>query len=125
MKKFGYGSILTAFALEKISLMQPQHIALDLPSPTEPRMQRWVDHMSRHAGQSQISFSDTFFRWFDHQEMVYSEYPSVGMDFQGDPDLVLPDGEQWGAIGKSFDHIHIHVYRFSFIMSLRFILSRL
>ena len=86
-------------------------------------MQRWVDHMSRHAGQSQISFSDTFFRWFDRQEMVYSEYPYASMDFRGDRDLVLPDGEQWGAIGKIFDHIP--VYCFSFIMFLCFILSRL
>ena len=86
-------------------------------------MQRWVDHMSRHAGQSQISFSDTFFGWFDRQEMVYSEHPYAGMDFRGDPDLVLPAGEQWGAIGKFFDHIP--VYHFSFIMSLCFILSRL
>ena len=50
LKNCGYGSILTAFAFEKIPLMQPQYIALDLPSPTEPRMQRWVDHMTRHAG---------------------------------------------------------------------------
>ena len=123
MKNFGYGSILTAFDLEKIPLVQPQYIALDLPSLTKPRMQRWVDHMSRHAGQSQISFSDTFFGWFDRQEMVFSEYPYAGMDFRGDPDLVLLAGEQWGAIGKFFDHIPI--YRFSFIMSLCFILSRL
>ena len=71
LKNFGFGSILTAFALEKIPLMQPQYIALDLPSPTEPRMQRWVDHMSRHAGQYQISFTNTFFRWFECQEVVY------------------------------------------------------
>ena len=86
-------------------------------------MQRWVDHMSRHAGQSHISFYDTLFGWFDRQEMVYSNYPYAGMDFRGDPDLVLPAGEQWGAIGKFFDHIPI--YNFSFIMSLCFILSRL
>jgi len=100
LKNFGYGSILTAFALEKIPLMQPHYISLGLPLPTEPWMQRWVDHMSRHAGQSHISFSDTFFGWFDCQEMVYSEYPYAGTDFWGDPDLVLPAGEQWGAIGK-------------------------
>ena len=104
LKNFGYGSILVAFALERIPMMQPQYIALSLPPPTEPRMQRWVDHMSRHAGQSHISFSDTFFGWFDHQEMFYSEYPYAGMDFRGDPDLVLPAGEQWGAIGNFFDH---------------------
>ena len=32
--------------------------------------------------------------------MVFSEYPYAGMDFRGDPDLVLSAGEQWGAIGK-------------------------
>lgn len=74
LKNFGFGSILTAFALEKIPLMQPQYIDLGVPSPTEPRMQRWVDHMSRHAGQSQISFNVAFFRWFDRQEMAFSEY---------------------------------------------------
>ena len=56
--------------------------------------------MSRHVGQSQISFSNTFFGWFDRQEMVYSEYTYAGMDFRGDPDLVLPASEQWGVIGK-------------------------
>ena len=55
--------------------------------------------------------------------MVYSEYPYAGMDFWSDPDLVLPDGEQWGAIGKIFDHIV--VYRFLLVMFLCFILSRL
>ena len=50
-KNFGYGSILTALALEKIPLMQPQYISLGVPPPTEPRMQRWVDLMARHAGQ--------------------------------------------------------------------------
>ena len=64
--------------------------------------------MSQHAGQPQISFSDTFFEWFDHQEMVYAKFPYAGMDFWGDPDLVLPAGEQWGAMGKSSDHISVY-----------------
>ena len=110
LKNFGFGSILTAFALEKIPLMQPQYIDLGVPSPTEPRMQRWVDHMSRHAGQSQISFNAAFFRWFDRQEMAFSEYPYVGMDFRGDPDMVLPDGAQWDATGKNFNHITVHCF---------------
>ena len=100
LKNFGFGSVLTAFALEKIPLMQPQYIILDLPSPTEPHMQQWVDHMARHAGQSKITFIDAFFRWFERQDMAFSEYPYIGMDFRGDPDLVLPDGEQWGDLGK-------------------------
>jgi len=108
LKNFSYGSILTAFSLEKIPLMQPQYVSLGLPPSTEPRMQRWVDLMARHAGQSQVSFSGTFFKWFKCQEMVFSKYPYAGMDFRGDPDLVLPAGEQWGAIGKFSDHISVH-----------------
>jgi len=92
-KNFGYGSILTTFASEKIPLMQQKYISLGFPPPTEPRMQRWVDLMARHAGQPQVSFSDTFFEWFNRQEMVYAECLYAGMDFLGDPDLVLPAGE--------------------------------
>ena len=72
--------------------------------------------MSRYAGQSQISFSDTFFRWFYRQEMVYSEYPYAGMDFQGDLDLVLPASEQWGVIGKFSDHISIHRFFYNVLV---------
>ena len=60
-----------------------------------------VDLMARHAGQSQVSFSDAFFEWFNCQLMTYAEYPYAAMDFQGDLDLVLPAGEQWGAIGEN------------------------
>lgn len=64
--------------------------------------------MARHAGQSQVSFSDTFLEWFNCQEMVFSEYSYAGMDFWGDLDLVLSAGEQWGVIGKFSDHISVH-----------------
>ena len=73
-------------------------------------MQRWVDLMARHAGQSWISFSDAFFKWFNCQEMVFTEYPYVGMDFRGDSDFALPAGEQWGVIGKISDHISVYCF---------------
>ena len=38
LKNFGYDSILIAFALEKIPLMQPQYVSLGLPPSTEPQM---------------------------------------------------------------------------------------
>jgi len=63
-------------------------------------MQRWVDLMARDVGQSQISFSNAFFEWFDCQEMVFVEYPYIGMDFQGDPDLALLAGQKWSVMGK-------------------------
>lgn len=33
-----------------------------------------------------------------------------GMDFRGDPDLVLSAGAQWGVIGKFSDHISIYCF---------------
>ena len=73
-------------------------------------MQRWVDLIARHAGQSQISIFDALFEWFNHQQMVFDEYLYAGMDFRGDPDVVLPTGEQWGVIGKRFDHIFVYYF---------------
>lgn len=86
---FGYGSILISFALERIPFMQPQHISLGVPGPRDPQMQRWVDLMAKHAGQSLISFTSAFCEWFDHQDMTFTEYPYSRMDFCGDPDLML------------------------------------
>ena len=81
-------------------------------------MQRWVDLMARHVGQSQVSFSDAFFEWFNHQEIVFAEYPYARMDFQGDPDLVLSAGEQWSVIGKRSDHISVYCF-FNVLMSFK------
>ena len=40
MKNFCYGSILITFTLERIPLMQPQHVSLGVAIPIDPRMQR-------------------------------------------------------------------------------------
>lgn len=39
--------------------------------------------------------------------MTLTEYPYSGMDFRGDPDLPLPTGAMWGAIGKLFDQMFL------------------
>ena len=64
-KNFGYGSILISFALERIPLMQPQLASLGVSGPKDPRMQRWVDLMARHVGQSLITFTPAFVDWLD------------------------------------------------------------
>ena len=48
--------------------------------------------------------------------MVFSEYPYAGMDFRGDPDLVLPAGEQWHVIGKFFDHISVYHFFYNVLV---------
>jgi hypothetical protein len=34
--------------------------------------------------------------------LMVDDYAYVGLDFQGDPYLVLPEGSQWGNIGKKY-----------------------
>jgi len=46
-------------------------------------------------------FSIAFYSWFQCQIIVIDDCAYAGVDFHGDPDLVLPEGAQWGAIGKN------------------------
>ena len=48
-----------------------------------------------------IIFSIAFFAWFWKHIVTIDEYAYAGVDFRGDPDLVLPEDAQWGAIGKN------------------------
>lgn len=59
--------------------------------------------MAQHVGQSTIIFFLAFFSWLDRQHVVIKKHPYSGMDYCKDPDLILPIGAQWGAMGKSFD----------------------
>ena len=88
-KKFSYGSILIYFSLEGIPLMQPKHVTLGLSNPRDLRMQRWVELMGRHSGQSTIVFSTAFYTWFRQQVFAIDEYVYAGVDFQGDPNLAF------------------------------------
>ena len=46
------------------------------------------------------TWDDEFFQWWEEQFITMEYYPYAGMDFRGDPDLVLPPGATWGEIGK-------------------------
>ena len=92
--------------------MQPQLVSLGVSGPRDPQMQRWVYLMARHVGQSLISFTPTFYEWFDRQDMAIAEYPYSRMDFHGDPNLMSPVGAQSGAIGKLFDQSVFLILKF-------------
>jgi len=49
-----------------------------------------------------MNFNDEFFAWWDQQIIAVNNYPYAGMDFQGDPDLVLPPNATCGDIGNNF-----------------------
>jgi hypothetical protein len=63
-------------------------------------MKRWVDLMARHGGVPIVKYDDVFFQWLRNPLLMVEYYAYVGVDFHGDPDLALPDGSQWGYIGK-------------------------
>jgi hypothetical protein len=99
LKQFGYGSILVSFFLERVPVLRLQ-VEWGIPAPQDPRMKRWVDLMARHAAGPIVRYNDVFFDWLRTQMLMVDDYAYVGLDFRGDPDLALPEGSQWGDIGK-------------------------
>ena len=60
--------------------------------------------MKRLGGRDvpRTNFYDEFFAWWDQQIIAVDDYPYASMDFQGDPELVLPPNVAWGDIGNNF-----------------------
>jgi hypothetical protein len=58
--------------------------------------------MARHVAGPIFRYDDHFFDWFQGQVVMVEDYAYVGLDFRGDPDLVLPEDAQWGDIGKKY-----------------------
>ena len=42
-----------------------------------------------------MSWRPEFFGWLRRQLIVVEDWPYAGTDFTGDPDLPLPEGEDW------------------------------
>ena len=102
LNKFGYGSIIVSFALERIPMLAPQSIPVDVGRPREPRMVRWSTLMARHGieGADIVRFPSSYFRWLDRQLFFIKDFPYVGIDFRGNREMTLPAGEQWDDSGK-------------------------
>ena len=50
----------------------------------------------------QSVYDDEFYFWWEQQLPVLEKFPYGGMDFHGDPDLVLPPGGAWGELGNFY-----------------------
>jgi hypothetical protein len=88
-----------SFFLERVPLLRLQ-IEWNLPAPRDPKMLRWCQLMARHVAGPIIKYDDTFFDWLQPQILMVDNYAYAGLDFRGDPDLVLPEDAQWGELGK-------------------------
>jgi len=57
-----------------------------------------------------MSFGPEFFGWLRRQLIVVEDWPYAGTDFTGDPDLSLPEGEDWDeeiGISSFFDFVFL------------------
>jgi hypothetical protein len=72
--------------------------------------------MAQHVAGPIIRYDDTFFDWLQPQMLMVDNYAYAGLDFRGDPDLVLPEDAQWGDLGKKYTHfLFLNVFEFLII----------
>ena len=90
LKQFAYGSLLVSLFLERVPLLRLQ-VDWILSAPQDPRMLRWCNLMAQHVAGPIIKYNDSFFDWLRPQMLMIDEYTYVGLDFQGDPYLALPE----------------------------------
>ena len=83
-------------------------------------MLKWLGLLARLGFGSQPHFSKDFFSLLDQELHVVDDYKYVGIDFRNDPDLVLPEGDEWeAALGKkkyALSLLSIVIYFYVFII---------
>ena len=83
--------------------------------------------MAQHVAGPIIKYDDTFFEWIQQQMLMVDDYDYAGLDFRGDPDLVLLEDAQWGELGKKYTHFFFlnvfvnfyHIQMFLFYMFIQ------
>jgi hypothetical protein len=91
--EFAFGSILVAWFLERVSMLRPR-VLLEVPGAREPRLRRWSAVLVRHGGgEGGHYFTAQAAQIWRQMPQVILQYPYAGVDFRGDPDMVLPPGE--------------------------------
>ena len=73
--------------------------------------------MARHPdeGTAVVRFPDSYFHWLEDQVFSIQDFPYAGVDFRHDPDMVLPQGEQWDDRGTLFFTSFQIMYFFCFL----------
>ena len=67
----------------------------------DPAQLHWEDAMRRMGGGTVSNpYPADFFPWWRRQIIAIDDYPYVGIDFRGDPDMPLPPGVAYGDIGN-------------------------
>ena len=70
----------------------------------------WAALMPRAGGGQHMPWRPEFFGWLRRQLIVVEYWPYAGTDFTGDPDLPLPEGDNWDeGLGKIIFLIFMHL----------------
>ena len=100
LKRFGYGTIIMSFFLERVPLLRPQ-VAFNELRERDSRMLQWVEVMAHHGGgRPRVKYVESCFCWLDDQLLMIEYYAYANTEFRDDPDLSLPEDEQWGGLSK-------------------------
>jgi hypothetical protein len=90
---FAFGSILVAFFLERVPALQPR-VVLEVPAVRDPCLRRWSEILVRHGGgEGGHYFTEEATQIWRQMLQFILRFPYAGVDFRGDPDMVLPPGE--------------------------------
>jgi hypothetical protein len=74
--------------------------------PHDPSMAWWIKVMRRQGGgRVSTPYHDDFFLWWRRQVIALDDYPYAGINFRGDPDMLLPLGVTYSDIGNKFLNI--------------------
>jgi hypothetical protein len=91
--EFAFGSILVAFFLERVPMLRPR-VLLEVPGVREPRLRWWSQILVRHGGgEGGHYFTEEVTQIWRQMLQFILQFPYVGVDFRGEPDMVLPPGE--------------------------------
>jgi hypothetical protein len=69
-------------------------VLLEVSGAQEPRLRRWSQILVHHGGgEGGHYFTVQVAQIWRQMPQVILRYPYAGVDFRGDPDMVLPPGE--------------------------------
>jgi len=96
---FSFGLILVVWFLERVHILQPRFLLM-VVEERQPRLMQWASIFVWHGGEEGGHyFTATLSRVWHYIEQIILRYPYFGMDYQQDPDMVLPPGEVWDQRG--------------------------
>jgi hypothetical protein len=97
--EFAFGSILVAFFLEMVPMLRPR-VLLEEPWVREPHLRRWSQILILHGGgEGGNYFTAQAAQIWQQMSQVMLQFPYAGVDFRGDPNMVLPPGEVFNHRG--------------------------